>query len=80
VGYLRVCAVGLSYWSRSESSSSESMSGGSGSASRVGVFLGAGFSPVYAPYLFPGPRTPPVNAISASLAVANERAHNLIAC
>jgi len=41
VGYLRVCAVGLSYWSRSESSSSESMSGGSASASKVGVFLGA---------------------------------------
>jgi len=38
--------VGLHYWSRSDSSSSESMSGGSASASKVGVYLGMGFSPV----------------------------------
>jgi hypothetical protein len=39
-------AVGSGYWSVSEASSSESMSGGSGSSSKVGVSLGMYLSPV----------------------------------
>ena len=45
-GYPRVRAGGSCYWPESDSSSSESMLGGSGSASNDGVPLGVNFSPV----------------------------------